>query len=164
MKGYTLILVIPDKRSEEKISHLKAWGTEIIRTRSDVVKGDPEYYQDYAKRISIERGAYFINQFENKANPLAHETGTAPEIWEQMEHKVDAIVVGVGSSGTITGITRFCKKVSPSTEIILADPRCSRLAAYINKGVMNKEVGSVLIEGIGAECIPSIAEFSLTKK
>ncbi len=164
MKGYNLILVIPDKMSDEKISHLKALGTEIIMTRSDVVKGDPEYYQDYAKRISIERGAYFINQFENKANPLAHETGTAPEIWEQMEHKVDAIVVGVGSSGTITGITRFFKKVSPSTEIILADPRGSILSDYINKGVMNKEVGSWLIEGIGEDFIPSIADFSLTKK
>ena len=164
LKGYNLILVIPDKMSSEKISHLKALGADIVMTRSDVMKGDPEYYQDYARRIAIEKGAYFINQFENKANPLAHETGTAPEIWDQMNHNVDAVVVGVGSSGTITGITRFFKKVSPETEIILADPEGSILCDYINDGILRNEAGSWLVEGIGEDFIPSIADFSLTNK
>ncbi len=164
LKGYNLVLVIPDKMSQEKINHLRALGVEIVMTRSDVGKGHPEYYQDLAQHIATERGAYYMNQFENPANPLAHETSTAPEIWEQMEHQIDAIVVGVGSSGTITGLSRFFKKVSPHTEIILADPKGSILADYINKNELRTDAGSWLVEGIGEDFIPSISDFSLTKK
>jgi cystathionine beta-synthase len=164
LKGYRLVLVIPDKMSQEKINHLRALDTEIIITRSDVGKGHPEYYQDYAKRLAHERKAFYINQFENPANPLAHERTTAPEIWEQMEHHVDAVVVGVGSSGTVTGLTRFFKQVSPHTEFILADPEGSILADYINHGVLRNDAGSWLVEGIGEDFIPSIADFSLTRK
>ncbi len=164
LKGYKLVLVIPDKMSREKINHLRALGVEVIITRSDVGKGHPEYYQDYAERIARERGGYYINQFENPANPLAHETTTAPEIWQQMEHQVDAVVVGVGSSGTITGLSRFFSKVSPQTDFILADPKGSILADYINKGVLRTDAGSWLVEGIGEDFVPSIADFSLTKQ
>lgn len=164
MKGYKIILVIPDKMSLEKVNHLRALGADIVLTRSDVGKGHPQYYQDMAQRIARETGAYYVNQFENQANPLAHETTTGPEIWEQMEHDVDAVVVGVGSSGTITGLTRFFKKVSPDTEMILADPEGSILAEYINTGKITKEAGSWLVEGIGEDFVPSIADFSLTKK
>lgn len=164
MKGYKLILVIPDKMSQEKINHLRALGVEILLTRSDVGKGHPEYYQDYAQRVAIERGAFFVNQFENPANPLAHETTTGPEIWEQLDHHVDAVVVGVGSSGTVTGLTHFFQKVSPHTEFVLADPKGSILADYINRGVTRTDAGSWLVEGIGEDFVPSIADFSLTKK
>lgn len=164
LKGYKLILVIPDKMSQEKINHLRALGTEIVLTRSDVGKGDPEYYQDLAQKISKERKAFFINQFENPSNPLAHELTTGPEIWEQMDHAVDAIVVGVGSSGTLTGLTHFFKKVSPHTEFILADPKGSILCDYINKHVVKEEVGSWLVEGIGEDFIPPLADFSMTHK
>lgn len=164
MKGYQLILVIPDKMSREKIRHLKALGVEIVITRSDVCKGHPAYYQDLAAHIARERNAFYTNQFENPANPLAHETSTAPEIWEQMQRRVDAIVAGVGSSGTITGLTRFFKRVSPQTEFILADPEGSILADYINKGRVGSEPGSWLVEGIGEDFIPPIADFSQTKK
>ncbi|MDR1582952.1 MAG: pyridoxal-phosphate dependent enzyme [Prevotellaceae bacterium] len=164
LKGYKLVLVIPDKMSQEKINHLRALDTEIIITRSDVGKGHPEYYQDYAQRIATERNAYYVNQFGNQANPLAHEKTTAPEIWEQMEHQVDAIVVGIGSSGTITGLTRFFKEFSPQTEFILADPKGSILADYINKGVLRTDAGSWLVEGIGEDFIPSIADLSMTRK
>jgi cystathionine beta-synthase len=164
LKGYRLVLVIPDKMSQEKINHLRALDTEIIITRSDVGKGHPEYYQDYARRIAKERNAYYVNQFDNQANPLAHEKTTAPEIWEQMEHRVDAIVVGVGSSGTVTGLTRFFRKVSPQTEFVLADPKGSILADYVNRGVLRTDAGSWLVEGIGEDFIPSIADFSMTRK
>ncbi len=123
LKGYRLILVIPDKMSREKVFHLRAMGAEVVMTRSDVGKGHPDYYQDMAARITAETpGAVFVNQFGNPANPLAHETGTAPEIWEQMDHDVDAVVCGVGSAGTLTGISRFFTRVSPKTEMVLADP------------------------------------------
>ena len=99
-KGYRLVLVVPDKMSREKIFNLKAMGAEVRLTRSDVGKGHPEYYLDLAERIARETpGAYYINQFGNPNNPLAHETVTGPEIWEQMGHDMDAIVFGVGSVG-----------------------------------------------------------------
>lgn len=164
MKGYKIILVIPDKMSQEKINHLRALGAEIIITRSDVGKGHPEYYQDLALRIAQETGAFYVNQFENPANPLAHETTTAPEIWEQMDHNVNAVVVGVGSSGTITGLSHFFKNVSDKVEIVLADPLGSVLAEYVNKGEITSEAGSWLVEGIGEDFIPPIADFSQTKK
>ena len=159
-KGYKLILVIPDKMSQEKIFHLRAMGAEIHITRSDVAKGHPEYYQDLAQRLVDETpGAHFINQFENPANPQAHETGTAPEIWEQMNQAVDALVFGVGSGGTITGFSRFFAAHSPQTEIILADPEGSILAEYTRSGKMI-DPGSWLIEGIGEDFLPSICDLS----
>ena len=106
-KGYRLILVLPDKMSQEKIFNLRAMGADVVLTRSDVVKGHPEYYQDLGRRIAEERGAYFINQFGNMDNALAHEQTTAPEIIEQMDGDVDAIVLGVGSSGTVTGMCQY---------------------------------------------------------
>ncbi|MGK7396303.1 MAG: pyridoxal-phosphate dependent enzyme [Candidatus Cyclobacteriaceae bacterium M3_2C_046] len=164
IKGYKLTLVIPDKMSQEKIHHLKAMGVEIVVTRSDVGKGHPEYYQDLAEKMATERGAYFINQFRNKANPLAHYKTTGPEIWHQTDQKVDAIVLGVGSSGTLAGLTRFFKETKPDMEFVLADPEGSILADYVNKGEIPKEVGSWYVEGIGEDFIPEIADFSMTRQ
>src|SRR5882724_6440019 len=120
-KGYKVVLVVPDKMSPEKVLHLKALGAEVHTTRSDVGKGHAEYYQDVASRLAKDiPGAWFADQFNNPANPLAHETGTGPEIWAQSGHDVDAIVVGVGSSGTLTGLTRFFRKVAPAIGFVLA--------------------------------------------
>jgi len=160
-KGYRLILVIPDKMSQEKISNLKAMGAEVILTRSDVGKGHPEYYQDMAERIADETdGAYFINQFGNPENPRAHEQRTAPEIWEQLNHDLDAIVVGVGSSGTITGLSRYFETTAPQLELVLADPEGSILADYIETGEVRDDGGGWLVEGIGEDFLPSISDFS----
>jgi cystathionine beta-synthase len=162
VKGYKLILIVPDKMAREKIQHLRAMGVDVRITRSDVGKGHPEYYQDIAARIAKETGAFFVNQFSNPANPLAHETTTGPEIWEQMDHKVDAIVVGVGSGGTMTGIGRYFKKVSPATEMVLADPVGSILAPLIKTG-KTVEPGSWTVEGIGEDFIPDNCDLSLLK-
>ena len=138
-KGYAIVLVVPDKMSREKIQHLRALGAEVRMTRSDVGKGHPEYYQDMAEKIAAEiPGAFYVNQFANPANPLAHETTTGPEIWKQLDEDVDAVVVGVGSGGTLTGIGRFFAKVSPKTEMVLADPVGSVLAPLIKTGKMIK--------------------------
>jgi len=164
-KGYRLILVIPDKMSREKISNLKAMGAEVVLTRSDVAKGHPEYYQDLARRLSEEiEGAYFINQFENPANPQAHEDVTGPEIWRQMGGELDAIVVGVGSSGTLTGLSRFFARVAPDLEIILADPEGSILEQYINEGKLSSKSSSWLVEGIGEDFLPKISDFTRVGK
>jgi cystathionine beta-synthase len=164
-KGYRLILVVPDKMSREKIFNLKAMGAEVVLTRSDVAKGHPEYYQDLAERLARETpGAYFINQFGNPDNPIAHEQTTGPEIFEQLEGKVDAIVFGCGSSGTMTGLSRYFARVSPHTEFILADPVGSILAQYINEGTLSTKSASWMVEGIGEDFLPSISDFSRVKK
>lgn len=164
-KGYKCTLVIPDKMSEDKIFHLRALGAECLITRSDVGKGHPEYYADMVERLAKEiPNSCHMDQFSNPANPYAHETMTAPEIWEQMDHKVDAVVAGVGSGGTITGLARFFNKVSPKTEIILADPKGSVLAEAVETGTPAKEVGSWVVEGIGEDYIPVNYEVDLTNK
>jgi cystathionine beta-synthase len=155
--------VLPDKMSQEKIFNLRAMGAEVILARSDVAKGHPEYYQDVGARIAREQGAYFINQFANPDNCKAHETTTAPEIWEQMEGRLDAIVVGVGSSGTIAGMTQYFQKTAPQVEMVLADPTGSVLADLVNTGQMGK-AGAWLVEGIGEDFIPSICDFSMCRK
>lgn len=163
-KGYKLILVLPDKMSQEKIFNLRAMGAEVVLTRSDVEKGHPEYYQDLGKHIAETKGAYFINQFGNPDNPKAHEETTAPEIWEQMDHDLDAVVLGVGSSGTLTGLSRFFRQVAPDLTIVLADPNGSVLADYVNTGTLGPMGKSWLVEGIGEDFIPSICDFSFTAK
>ena len=127
-KGYEITVVVPDKMSEAKIDHLRAMGASVVMSRSDVEKGHPEYYQDVAKRLADENGWYFINQFENEANVEAHYATTAPELWEQMDGKLDAVVAGIGSGGTITGLGQFLKENNPDIEIILADPEGSIVA------------------------------------
>ncbi|MBN8532186.1 MAG: cystathionine beta-synthase [Alphaproteobacteria bacterium] len=163
-KGYRLILVIPDKMSQEKIFNLKAMGAEIRMTRSDVGKGHPEYYQDIAARLAGEiPNSFYINQFSNPANPLAHETGTAPEIWQQMGHDMDAMVAGVGSGGTVSGLANFFKRAAPHVEMVLADPKGSILKEYIETGKLGQP-GSWMVEGIGEDFIPDICDLSSIKK
>ena len=158
-KGYRLVLVIPDKMSQEKIFHLRALGADVRLTRSDVGKGHPEYYQDLAARLAGELGGTYVNQFANPANPLSHELGTGPEIWRQTEGKVDAVVCGVGSGGTITGIGRYMQKVAPEVEMVLADPAGSILADYVHTGKIGT-AGSWLVEGIGEDFVPPLCDLS----
>ncbi|MDZ7644762.1 MAG: cysteine synthase family protein [Woeseiaceae bacterium] len=163
-KGYHLVLVLPDKMSQEKIFNLRAMGAEVVLTRSDVAKGHPEYYQDLGQSIADEKGAYFINQFGNPDNPLAHEQTTAPEIFEQMENDVDAIVIGVGSSGTVTGLSRYLAAHAPDVELVLADPVGSILADYINTGEVHEKQAGWLVEGIGEDFLPTISDFTRVSK
>ena len=162
-KGYEITVVVPDKMSEGKIAHLRAMGAEVIMARSDVEKGHPEYYHDVAKRIADKNGWFFVNQFSNEANVEAHYTKTAPELWQQMDGNIDAIVIGVGSGGTISGVGRYLKEQNPDVEIILADPEGSVLTPLVNEG---KEVpaGSWLVEGIGEDFVPSITDLDLVTR
>lgn len=164
LKGYRLKIVMPDKMSPEKIAHLRAMGAEVIITRSDVTKGHPEYYQDMAKRLAEGmNNAFYIDQFNNPANPMAHEKITAPEIFKQMQEKVDAIVCGVGSGGTLSGLGRYFKRVSPATQMIIADPIGSIITDLVNTG-KHKPSGSWLVEGIGEDFVPNICDLSLASK
>ncbi len=163
-KGYTMKVVMPDKMSFEKISHLRAMGAEVVLTRSDVGKGHPEYYQDMAERLAGETpNSFYVNQFGNAANPHAHLTTTGPEIWAQMDGRVDAFVAGVGSGGTVTGVGRFLKERSPGVEIVLADPEGSILAPLVNEG-RTVDPGAWLVEGIGEDFVPDILDLSVVDK
>ncbi|KQT86102.1 pyridoxal-phosphate dependent enzyme [Aurantimonas sp. Leaf443] len=162
-KGYRIVLVVPDKLSREKVQHLRALGAEVHLSRSDVGKGHPDYYQDKARRIARETpGAFFVDQFSNPANPRAHEETTGPEIFEQLDGDVDTVVVGVGSGGTLTGLGRYFARVSPKTEIVLADPVGSVLTPFFKTGRLER-AGSWTVEGIGEDFVPPNADLSFVR-
>ncbi|RZJ45591.1 MAG: pyridoxal-phosphate dependent enzyme [Brevundimonas sp.] len=163
-KGYKVLLVIPDKMSKEKIQHLRAMGADVRLTRSDVPHGHPEYYTDMAERLAQQiPGGFYVNQFANDANSEAHFKTTGPEIWAQLDGKIDAFVAGIGSGGTITGAARFLKSVGSTAQIILADPVGSTLAGIVNEGVPSPE-GSYTVEGIGQNFVPDTADITLIDK
>jgi cystathionine beta-synthase len=159
-KGYEITVVVPDKMSEAKIDHLRAMGATVVMARSDVEKGDPEYYQDVAKQLAEENGWFYINQFENEANVDAHYTTTAPELWKQMDGRIDAVIAGIGSGGTITGLGQYFKEQDPDIEIILADPDGSIVAPLVNEGT-HVSPGSWLVEGIGEDFVPPITDLEV---
>lgn len=153
-KGYPLILVIPDKMSQEKVQHMRALGADVRVTRSDVGAGHPEYYVDMVQSMCENDPMLFnINQWNNPDNPKAHITTTGPEIMEQTNGEVDAVICSVGSGGTITGLSEYFKETKPSVDIVLADPVGSILAHYVKTGEL-KEAGSWLVEGMGEDFIP----------
>src|SRR3984893_4111001 len=131
-KGYRLLLVIPDKMSQEKIFHLKAMGAEVPLTRSDVIKGHPN----------------------------AQEAAAAAEIRGQADPRLGAVVVGVGTGGTLTGLSHFFAKTAPGVEIVLSDPAGSILANYAKTGEVAEAKGGWLVEGIGGDFIPPVGDFS----
>jgi len=160
-KGYRLVLAIPDKMSQEKIFHLRAMGAEVVMTRSDVSKGHPEYYRDVAERLARETpNAWFVNQFGNPVNAQAHEETTAPEIWEQMGGRLDAVVCGVGTGGTLAGLSHFFARTAPEVAMILADPLGSGLASFASTGRLPEKMSPWLVEGIGGDTVPPVADFS----
>jgi cystathionine beta-synthase len=162
-RGYKVVLVVFDKIAKEKILHCELLGAKIIWTRSDVSKGHPEYYADMAERLAKENGWFHVDQFNNPANADVHIRRTGPEIFEQMDGDVDAIVCGIGSGGTMGGLQRFFRDKSPKTEMILADPAGSALAGLVNDGKPGPE-HPYKIEGIGQDYIPAHVDPKLIKK
>ena len=161
-KGYRLLLVIPDKMSQEKILHLRALGAQIRLTRSDVAKGHPEHYQDLAARLAQQTpNSFYVNQFANPANARAHEATTGPEIWAQSGQMLDAVVVGVGSGGTLTGLSRYFAARGAARR---DDPRRSEGLDPVRTGKdrqrCSQPAGSWLVEGIGEDFVPPICDLS----
>ena len=162
IKGYKIILVIPDKMSREKILHLEGLGADIVLTRSDVPEGHPEYYQDLARTIVAKTpGAFLANQFSNPVNPMIHRTTTGPEIWQQMDGNLDAVVAGVGSGGTLTGMAEFFRERDPTITMVAADPEGSIVADAVTKGSFAYDGGSWLVEGVGEDFIPDVFNVDL---
>ena len=161
LKGYRMILIIPDKMSQEKIQHGRALGAEVIVTRTDVPPGHPQHYQTMAREIAARTpGALYIRQHSNPDNPDIHETVTGPEIRRQMAGDIDAIVCGIGTAGTMTGLGRYFRKAAPGLQMILADPAGSALAPYVRTGALS-EPGAWLVEGIGENELPPVGDMSL---
>ncbi|MDP2877083.1 MAG: cysteine synthase family protein [Holophaga sp.] len=163
-KGYPVVLVVPDKMAEEKVLQLRALGAEIHLTRSDVGKDHPDYYQNVAARLAASvPGAFYTDQFTNPANPKAHEETTGPEILAQMGGNLDAVVCGVGSGGTLAGLTHCFRGRSLPVAMVLADPEGSVLAPWIREGHV-PEAGSWAVEGIGEDYLPPQADFGLVSR
>jgi len=153
VKGYKMIVTIPDKMSQEKIALLRSLCAQVIITPTDVEPDDPESYVKVAERIAEENDRTFMpNQYYNMANPMVHYKTTGPEIWEQTEGKVDVFVAGVGTGGTITGTGRFLKEMNPEIKVVGIDPEGSMYhhEFYGTSG----SIHSYLTEGIGEDFMP----------
>jgi cystathionine beta-synthase len=156
-KGYRCIFVMPDKMSQEKISMLRAYGAEVIITPTAVEPDSPESYYSVSSRLAEEiPGGFKPDQYSNMANPQAHYDVTGPEIWEQTGGEVDAIVISVGTGGTVTGVGRYFKERKPDVLIVGADPEGSVFTA---KG--EKDVHPYLVEGIGKDTWPQTLDASV---
>ena len=117
LRGYKCIFVMADKQSQEKIQVLRAFGARVVVTPTDVEPEDPRSYYSVAKRLVEETpNAMLANQYHNPSNPMTHVLTTGPEIWEQTDGKVDVVVAGVGTGGTISGISRFLKQQNPDIQ------------------------------------------------
>jgi len=150
LRGYKLIAVMADKQSEEKRELLRAYGAEVIVCPTDVEPDDPRSYYSVADRLTEETpGAYRPDQYSNPANPQAHYEATGPEIWRQTDGEIGALVVGVGTGGTITGAGRFLKEQNPEIRIVGVDPRGS-----IYTAASEDEVTTYLTEGVGEDFWP----------
>lgn len=159
VRGYKCICVMSSKQSEDKVNMLRAMGVEVVVCPSDVEPEDPRSYYSVADRLAKERpNAFLANQYHNPANGEAHYKTTGPEIWEQMDGKLDYYVAGVGTGGTISGTSKFLKEKNPKLRTIGIDPVGSILTEYKRTGKMS-EAHSYLIEGVGEDIIPGNVKF-----
>ncbi|KAF2278607.1 cystathionine beta-synthase [Westerdykella ornata] len=164
VKGYKTIITLPEKMSPEKVAVLKALGAEIIRTPTAAAWDSPESHIGVARRLQKElANAHILDQYSNPDNPLAHEFGTAEEIWAQTEGRVTCLVAGAGTGGTVTGIARGLRKHRPDVKIVAADPQGSILALpeTLNKEHENEPYK---VEGIGYDFIPDVLEQKVVDK
>jgi cystathionine beta-synthase len=157
IKGYRCIFVMPDKMSQEKISMLRAYGAEVVICPTAVEPDSPESYYSVSDRLAEEiPGGFKPDQYSNMANPEAHYRTTGPELWEQTGGELDAIVISVGTGGTITGVGRYFKERRPEVAIVGADPEGSVFTASADK-----DVHPYLVEGIGKDTWPETLDPSV---
>ena len=155
LRGYKTIFVLPDKQSEEKRAALRAWGARVVVTPTDVGPDDPRSYYKTAKRIVAETpNSFYANQYHNPANPKAHYLSTGPELYEQMDGKIDVFIAGAGTGGTLSGVGKYLKEQNPAIQIVAVDPVGSLYYDYFHTGQLT-EPHSYLLEGIGEDFLPS---------
>ncbi|MBZ0304652.1 MAG: pyridoxal-phosphate dependent enzyme, partial [Anaerolineae bacterium] len=154
LRGYRTVFVLPDKMSQEKIQLLRAFGARVIVTPTNVEPDDPNSYYSVARRVTEETpNAILANQYFNPSNHKTHELTTGPELWQQTEGKIDVFVTGVGTGGTITGVSRYLKKQNPNIKIVGVDPVGSLLYEHFKTGKLGQAQG-YKIEGIGEDFVP----------
>ena len=150
VKGYKMIIVMPEKMSDEKRNLIKAYGAELILTPTDRAYDHPDNYIEVAKRIARDnKNTHLLNQYSNAANPLAHYCSSGPEIWNQTDGKIDYLICGMGTGGTITGTAKYLKEQNPEIKIVGTDPKGS---------IYTGEVGPYQVEGIGYDFYPDVFE------
>jgi cystathionine beta-synthase len=159
LRGYKTIFVLPDKQSEEKRAALRAWGARVVVTPTNVDPEDPRSYYKTAERLVAETpNSYYANQYHNPDNPEAHYLSTGPEIYEQLDGKIDVFICGLGTGGTVTGIGKYLKEKNPKVKIIGVDPVGSLFYDYFHTGQLT-EPHSYVVEGIGEDFLPTTMDF-----
>ncbi len=163
VKGYKLICTLSDKQSKEKMDVLKAMGAELHVCPTNVAPDHPESYYSVAERLNKEiENSFWVNQYDNPANAIAHYESTGPEIWEQTDGKITHFVVGVGTGGTISGVAKYLKEKNPNVKIWGVDSYGSVFKKYHETGEFDeKEIYSYITEGIGEDILPKNVDFSL---
>ncbi len=163
VKGYKCIFVISDKQSKEKMDILRAVGAEVVVCPTNVEPDDPRSYYSVSKRLGEETpNSWYVNQYDNPSNAIAHYEQTAPEIWEQTEGKITHFVVGVGTGGTISGTAKYLKEKNPNIKIWGIDTYGSVFKKYHETGVFDEnEIYPYITEGIGEDILPKNVDFSL---
>lgn len=163
IRGYKLICVISDKQSKEKMDILRAVGAKVVVCPTDVEPSDPRSYYSVSKRLATETpNSWYVNQYDNPSNALAHYEQTGPEIWEQTEGKITHFVVGVGTGGTISGCAKYLKEKNPNIKIWGIDTYGSVFKKYHETGIFDEnEIYSYITEGIGEDILPKNVDFSL---
>jgi len=163
VKGYKLICVSNDKQSKEKFDVLKAMGAEVIVCPTNVEPSDPSSYYSVAKRLSEEtKNSWYVNQYDNPSNTVAHYESTGPEIWDQTEGKIDHFVVGVGTGGTISGVGKYLKEKKPNVKIWGIDTYGSVFKKFHETGIFDKnEIYPYSTEGIGEDMLPENVDFKI---
>lgn len=159
LKGYKLLCVMTEKVGKKKVGLMKILGAECIVVPGGKTINDPEHYINKAKQIAKDKNAWFVGQFENKANLDAHYSTTGPEIWQQTNGEISAFVAGIGTGGTLCGAGKYLKERNSAIDLVLADPEGSLLAAWRKK--TEEKPGSYLVEGIGGDFIPDIVDLSM---
>ncbi|MDI5949094.1 pyridoxal-phosphate dependent enzyme [Flavobacterium yafengii] len=163
IKGYKLICVISDKQSKEKMDILRAVGAKVVVCPTDVEPTDPRSYYSVSKRLAEETpNSWYVNQYDNPSNAIAHYEQTGPEIWEQTGGKIAHFVSGVGTGGTISGVGKYLKEKNPNIKIWGIDTYGSVFKKYHETGIFDEnEIYSYITEGIGEDILPKNVDFSL---
>ena len=157
IKGYRCVFVMPDKMSAEKINLLKAYGAEVVICPTAVAKESPQSYYSVADRLTREiPGAYQPNQYANPRNPEAHYLTTGPEIWRQTDGRIDVLVVGMGTGGTISGAGRYLKEQKPSLQVVGADPEGSIYSS--------SDIHPYVVEGVGEDFYPETMDLDVVDR
>lgn len=162
IKGYKAVFVMPNKISEEKRATLRAYGAEVVITPMGVEPEDPKSHYSVARQIAADTpGAFYTNQYDNLDNTNIHYKKTGPEIWKQMEGKIDVFVAGVGTGGTVSGVGRYLKEQKKDIKIVVNDPEGSILYDLFYHKEVRTPAHSYFVEGIGEDMVPKCLDFNV---